>query len=337
MAKKRTSKKSGPVSFSGEERIVVVYGDELFLVNQAMKKLREKLVGIHGEGLDVIHFEGKSAELADVLDEVRSVGLMQQYKLVIVDDADDFVKKYREKLERYVDDVVDIATLALRPKSWNKSWRLSKATVKVGQVIQCEPLSEIEAERWLSGHARDVHEVKLSMGAVGMLVDRLGVDLMRLDSEVAKLGVSVGDGVEVTEKEVEALVGRASNDDAWAIQEALLSGDPVKAVSTLHELLLLSRQPVQLITYFVSDLVRKVHHGANMLKQGKRDFDVCKAMRVWGERQRPFMQAVKRLGAGKSGILLDRLVEMDRKSKSGFGKGDQLLERFCIQFCLSLR
>ena len=338
MAKKRTSKKkAGPVAFEGNERSVVVYGEELFLANQAMKQLREKLEGTQGDELDVIHFNGKTVELSEVLDEVRSFGLMQQYKLVIVDDADDFVKKYREQLERYAEEPVDIATLALRPKSWNNSWRLSKAAAKVGQVIKCEAMSEQDVEKWLGGYAKSAHGLTLSMGAVGMLVDRLGTDLSRLDTEVGKLAVSVGEGESIDEARIEALVGRASNDDPWVIQEALLSGNPERAVRTLRELIELARQPEQLITYFVADLVRKVHHGANMLSQGRREMDVYKEMRIWGERQRPFMNAVRRMGAGKSAILLSRVIDMDRKSKSGYGQADRLLERFCIQFCLTLR
>ena len=57
--------------------------------------LRSALRAGHGE-VEVFRFEGKHATLAEVFDELRGYSLMMTYKLVVVSDADQWVKQHRE-------------------------------------------------------------------------------------------------------------------------------------------------------------------------------------------------------------------------------------------------
>jgi len=337
MAKRKTTKKkSADVSFTGDERIVVLHGEDVFLQGVRLRELKDAVTEEHGE-IESLRFEGKTSQLADVLDELRSFGLMQQHKVVVVEDADPFVTAHREALERYAAEPVDMATLVLRPGKWNKSWKLSKAVDKVGAVVKCEKLSAAEALRWTKERAKAPHNVKITAQAASLLTEHLGADLGRIDSELAKLAVNVGEGGTIEADAVEQLVGFSSDEMAWAIQEALLSGRADDAIGKLHELVELSGQPDVLVTYFVADMMRKLHHAATMLGAGRRDFDICKELRVWGDRQRPFMDAARKLGRHRAAHLLAGLVEMDQRAKSGFGQTVMNLERFCVQFSAALR
>lgn len=322
--------------FTGTERIVVIYGQEPFLRGEAMRRLSRAMEQTHGE-VERIRVEGPGAQLSDVMDELRGMGLMQQHKLVIVDDADDFVKKHREALERYAASPEETATLVLRPNTWQSNTRLSKAAVKVGQVVKCEEVKPWEAQRWLLGHAKERYGAKLETAAADRLIERVGTDLGRLDSEVAKLAVAAGEGQAITVERVDELTGRGSEEQAWAIQEALLSGNAERALGKLHELVDLSGQPDVLVTYFVADLVRKLHHAAVMRGRGERDDQICKTLRVWGDRRQPFMKAAKKLGTRGAAKALAVLVEADSRSKSGYGDAVSHLERFCTRFAAAVR
>ncbi|MBI1375400.1 MAG: DNA polymerase III subunit delta [Phycisphaera sp.] len=337
MAKRgATAKKSGPVSFTGDERIVVLHGEDLFLQREQLRALREAMEEKHGD-VEQLRFEGKSSPLADVLDELRSFGLMQQHKIVVVEDADPFVTTHREALERYAAEPVDMATLVLRPGKWNAAWKLHKAIAKVGAVCKCEAMSPADALNWTKKRAKDEHNAKITAQAASLLVEHLGSDLGRLDSELAKLAVNVGEGGTIEADAVEELVGFSSDEMAWEIQQALLGGRADDAIAKLHELVELSGQPDVLVTYFVADMMRKLHHAAVMLSAGRRDMDICKELRVWGDRSRPFMSAARKLGRHRAAQLLAYLVDLDRRSKSGFGQTMMNLERFCVQFAAAMR
>ncbi|MAE61472.1 MAG: DNA polymerase III subunit delta [Planctomycetaceae bacterium] len=337
MAKQGSRGASGPPQFSGEEMICVIYGPEAYLQRHYLDQLRDAVTKSADADVDVLHFDGPAATLADVLDELRGIGLMQQRKIVIVEDADQFVTQYREALERYADGPTDASTLVLRPGKWNASWKLHKAIVKVGAVAKCEPLKAAAARQWLIQHAEADHGRPLAAEAASALIASLGNDLSRLSSELGKVAASgpVGELIEV--EEVEALVGRASDEEAWEIQAALLSGDAGEAIEIVTELLELSNKPAELLTYFAADLVRKIHHAAVLLDAGEPTGAITKRLKLWPpDRASATLAAARRMGASEAARLLATLVEMDRRAKSGFATADRNLERFGVLFARGL-
>lgn len=210
-----------------------MHGPEQAIQKEKLDELREALSAEHGD-VQRIDFDGKVATLAEVFDEVRGYSLMGGYKLVVVDPADDFVKAHREPLERYAQSPVDHATLVLRSGTWHKG-KLDKHIAKVGAVVKCEPPKPAEAVSRLVNRAKEVHGLTLDRPAASLLVDRLGVHLTRLNTEVDKLAAmagalsakdrsmkSAGTG-RIDRAMVEAAVGKSSDEKAWEVQETLLA------------------------------------------------------------------------------------------------------------------
>src|SRR6476659_2776604 len=83
--------------------------------------------------------DGERAELADVLDELRSFAMFGGAKVVIVRNADEFISRFRESVEDYVNKPSSSATLVLRCTSLPKNQRIYKLIVKAGAVEECEP------------------------------------------------------------------------------------------------------------------------------------------------------------------------------------------------------
>jgi DNA polymerase-3 subunit delta len=337
MAKRsrKSSSAEGP-SFTGDELIVVITGDDNFLIGEYQRQFREAVEKKADGEIDVLTFDGK-AELADVLDELRSVGLMMQTKIVVVTDADEFVTAHREKLERYADDPAAESRLVIRPTKWNAQWRLHKAIEKVGAVAKTGDLTEAAAEKWLIDRAKTMHKRKLKAEAAALLVERIGATLGRLDGELAKVVASAGDRETIEADDVIAVVGRSSEADAWAIQSALLSGDATKAVGTLNDLIDLAGHHEQFMAYWFADLARKMCKASIMAEGRSSDYEICSSLRIWPkDRQKPFMDAVRRLGRRGTTKLLGMITEMDARAKSGSGDARRNLEQICVLLSMRL-
>jgi DNA polymerase III subunit delta len=329
-------------AFPAGTRVGVVFGEEQYLKELKIKALREVLESQHGE-VQVFQFDGKTASLADVLDEVRSYSLMQTYKLVVVNDADVFISgkkaaeegagdeeqegtgSKREALMRYTENPVDHATLIFRSDRWYPG-KLDTAIEGAGggAVIKCEPVSEATAVGWLQERAVEVHGRKIEPRAAGTLVARLGTDLMQLDMELAKLITAAGKDQAVTVELVERMVGKSSEEDAWAIQDAYMKAivdGPANAIEKLHEVIDLSGQPKVLVSYFVVDLMRKLHTGAVMRSRGAGDQDIVRELKFFGERAMLIGPVLRKLNPRKTALMLDRAMELDMRSKTGYGDG----------------
>ena len=347
----RTSKAAADLDAS--VRVLALHGPEQAIQKEKLDEVRAALEAEHGD-LQRIDFDGKVATLAEVFDEVRGYSLMGGYKLVVVDPADDFVKAHREPLERYAKSPVDHATLVLRAGTWHRG-NLDKLIAKVGAVIKCEPPKPAEAVSRLVRRAQDVHGITLDRPAASLLVDRLGVHLTRLYTEVDKLAAmagalsakgrsmkSAGTG-RIDRAMVESAVGKSSDEKAWEVQETLLAAmrpagrgsrggtDGGALIEKVRELIDLGGQPEVLVMYFVADLARKLAVGGQMLAAGEGEPAIAKALKLWGGRQRSFMEVLRALGPDGGTRLLELALTADARSKSGFGSAARNLEGLCVQ------
>lgn len=342
MARKLPAKS---VELDARVRVLALHGPEEAIKKEKIDQVRAALEAEHGQ-VQKFDFDGKVATLADVFDELRGYSLMGGYKLVVVDPAEDFVKAHREPLERYAQSPVDHATLVLRAGTWHRG-NLDKNINKVGAVIKCEPPKPAEAVSRLVARAKELHGMKLDRPAASLLVDRLGVHLTRLNTEVDKLaamaGALSGEGKSlksagvIDRAMVEQAVGKSSDEKAWEVQESILAAmssrqaSGGRIVSKVRELIDLGGQPEILVMYFVADLARKLAVGGQMLAAGEPEGAVAKALKLWGPRQRVFMEVLRAVGPDGGAALLDKALTADARSKSGFGPAGRNLEGLCVQ------
>ncbi len=343
---KRTTRTSSASPFNAETRICVLHGPDAMIKRQHLDALRGVLEAAHGE-VETFRHDGKSCELADVLDDLRSYSLMQQYKNVIVDDAESFVKTHREALGRYAAAPVDHATLVLRSDRWNRG-NLDKAIQKVGTLIKCEALKPAAARTWLIERAKTHHQCALSSQAAGRLIERLGTDLGRLDSEVGKLVLMAGPDQAIDAALINQVVGRSSDEEAYAVQTVLLTslaaarssgrGDAAAGpiIEKIHEVVDLSRRSDFLVGYYIADAVRKLHQGLTMKQQGQSPSAIARQLPFWGPSEQAFVRLLGRLDADRTGALFDAAVDADARAKSGFGDLVGNAEGFCVRLVAAM-
>lgn len=334
MAKRSASKSSAPAP-GPEHRVVLLTGKELFLHSEHTERVRESLRSAHGD-VDVVRFDGTTVEPAAVLDECRTFGLMQQHKLVVVDQADQFVKEtHRPMVERYVTSPSDAATLVLRAETWHKG-KLDGMIEKCGIIVRCDAVTAGEASRWAVARCAQEHGATLEPEAAQLLVERLGTDLGRLDSEMAKLALNAmtpaGKPGKVTAALVGELVGRSREEEVWVIQSALLSRDPAVAIGAVRDAIEVSRHPTVLVSWACVDLARKVHGAAQGLASGARPFDLVKALRLWGSSQEAVLSAARRVAPGRAAALLRDAIRADVRQKTGVGEPQRILEALALRF-----
>src|SRR6476620_11902269 len=113
--------------------VYALVGPDSFL---QLEKLRE-ILSLMPKDVQRVDADGERAELADVLDELRSFAMFGGAKLVVVRDADEFISRFREQLEDYVANPSPSGTLVLRLNSLPANQRIYKAIAKTGKIEDC--------------------------------------------------------------------------------------------------------------------------------------------------------------------------------------------------------
>ena len=279
-------------------------------------------------GSNRIDLDGERASLSDVLDEVRSFAMFGGGKVVVVQNADAFLTRFREQLEEYVADPSDSATLVLRLESLPANQRIHKAIMKTGKVEVCEAPKDLA--KWAIDRGRSAHQLTISLDAAKMLADLIGDDLGRMDNELAKLALSVKGG-KVGPQDIATSVVFQREQQMSEMTNALAAGRPAEAMKKWRQLIQTDSSAEFRAVTWLAIWLTNVRKALAMRKTGMDTFAIAQALRIWPrEMQGPFFQTANALGEAGVTRAMDMLAEIDRQSKSGVGDAAGNVERFIL-------
>lgn len=308
--------------------ICVVYGKNAYLRRRKLDKtVKRELAGSDPSG-SLIRVEGERAEAAAVLDDVRTYSLLGERRVVIVDDADAFVSRNRQALERYAADPADSGCLILSCTVFDARTRLFKAVKKIGELIDCKPLSGQALIQWLIDSAADVHGKKISPQAARCLFDHVGTEQERLDQELSKLVLYVGDRAAITPGDIEALVGRYREQAVFAVTDAIAVGDTATALSAWQQVLATDRAAPGRAIGGLAWGLRRLLEARRRLDQGASLPSL--ARECWTDVD-VFERRMKRCSVHRLEDQLTDLLAADVDSKTGLGNVGTAVEKIIVK------
>jgi len=318
--------------------VCVLFGDEPFLRRQSLLQIRSAVLGYDDGDFSLSTFEGPKSELRDVLDELATVAMFGGGKrLVVVEQADEFVSRYRQELEDYVTRPSPAGVLVLDLKSFPGNTRLFKAVSADGAAIDCNAPAAARVTRWLAARAKQAHQVQLPQPAAEMLLEMVGPELGLLDQELAKLALLAGDQRRITPEMVSRSVGGWRAKTAWQMLDAALDGHAAEALGQLDRLLASGEQPIGILAQ-ISASLRRFAAATRLVLQAEaagRRVQLRAALQQAGIRSFVLKKAegqLRRLGRQRGSQLYDWLLQADLDLKGASALPPRsILERLIIR------
>ncbi len=308
--------------------VYALVGSDVFLQLQKQTEILQE-ASADAQRIDI---DGERAELAEVLDELRSFAMFGGHKLVIVRDADDFVSRFREPLEKYLASPVDSATLVLRCEVLQKNTRIYKLIDKLGGVCVCEPPRELMG--WITNRARTAHGITLTVETSRLLADLVGNDLGRLDNEMAKLAISAKTS-RITPEDISGSIAFQKELEMAELTNALTAGNAEEAVRRWRHLIQLDPASEYRVFTWLAIWLVGVQKALRMKKQGRGNMDICQEAKIWKhELKEPFIRTIVKLGEEGAEKALAQLAEVEYQSKTGVGDAAENVERFLLSLPL---
>ena len=306
--------------------VYALVGADAYLQAQRLVEILEAFP----KDLQRIDLDGEKAELADVLDELRSFAMFGGGKLVVVRNADAFITRFREQLENYLAEPSSSGTLILRVASLPSNQRIHKLIQKVGAVEKCDPPKAAELPRWIIAHAKSTHQLIVNLDAAQILADLIGDDLGRLDNELAKLALQSDTG-KLEAKDVRNGVAFQREQEMWDMTNEIAAGHADKALRRWRQLVQLDSSAEFRAVTWLGMWLEKVSQAVAMKRNGMNGFAIASALKIWPrELQEPFMKTADKLGENGLAKAVDLLVEIDHQSNSGVGNAADNVERFLL-------
>jgi DNA polymerase III subunit delta len=300
--------------------VYALVGDDSFLQMQHLGEIL-KQAPKEAARIDV---DGERAQLSDVFDELRSFAMFGGAKIVVMRNADDFITRFREQLEEYLEHPSSSATLVMRVKSLPGNQRIAKLIAKAGVVEKCEPPKEYELPGWITQRAKTVHKINISPDAARLLADRIGADLGRLDNELAKLALTCGDKAITTDNVFDCVVFQREQ-EMWDMTNELALGRPAEALKRWRQLMQCDPtcefRAVTWLTMWLEEVGLILSGGSTQKIAWK-----------YKDRLPQVIKTAKSFGKERYARAVDLLAEVDRRSKSGLGDASENVERFIVSF-----
>ena len=309
--------------------VVALFGVQRFLKIAAVRELARRV--LDDDDAAPSRVDGTTAPLANVLSELATVSMFGGRRLVVLENADEFVTAHRAALEKYVASPAKGGVLVLDVKTWPKTTKLAKAVAKTGLELECSELGGSELRRWLTATAQQEHAIVLTDDAAELLASLAGPDLGLLDRELAKLADYAAQAGEITAVDVAKLVGGERAETTFVMLDHVRDGNPAAALIELDRLLRSGEAALRMMGG-ITFVYRKLAVAADLMRRGTPARAAVRQAGVFPKAQEPSAAYLQRLGPQVGGRFFEYILEADAALR-GFGRLPErvVLERLIVK------
>lgn len=311
---------SPPASVPG---LVALAGGERLLKQQVNVWLRQQVLS--DPDSSETRLTGRDASWTQVADDLATLSMWGERRLIIVEDADEFVTRHRAALEKLTAKPPKHAVLVLDVKTWPKTTKLAKLFETHGLNVECSELKGVDLQKWLTGPLAQQYGKSLQRPAAQLLVELVGDNLSLLDQEVAKLAAYVGPRGEITAADVRALVVNWRVETTWAMTDAVRDGRLGDALDCLAQLLQSGEAALKLLGGIAYSF-RKFAAAVELARSQPLE-QALRAAGVFPQAIAPAAAYLRRIGRPEAERILSRLLTAEARLKGA----SRLPERIILE------
>jgi DNA polymerase-3 subunit delta len=215
--------------------LLLLHGDNDLAIDEAVGAERAPF-----ETADVLTLDGPEVPLPALSEACMTAGLFDPQRLVIVRGLHERGRGARktgaqlEEIKGILQSVPPTTTVLLVCKGMEADHQLARDVRDAGGEVRAytTPRKQ-DLPRWVVGRGRR-HHLRVDPAAAELLVELVGSNVVRLDTEMDKLAAYAGEEQRLTPSMVELLVGAVSQDSIFALVDAIAAGDRARALHLLH-------------------------------------------------------------------------------------------------------
>ena len=310
--------------------IYVFAGKDECLVNARCQDFVEHLTEPSQRATGLFTADAAQVSAADVLDELRTVPFLTAKRIVVLKNADQFISKNRDLLEKYFENPCPTGIFVLTVSSWPSRTKLAQKLPQVGKLIDVKEPKSWQLPGRLAEYASDAHGKKLNKDAAELLIELVGDELTRLYSELDKLALFTDNEKTISVAHVESLIGHNRMYGAFEVIDAVTAGETAEAVARLRNMFAEDKTAEFKVVGAFAFHFRKMYNAKALLEKGLSISAVAGALRVWSNKE-GFFRQLDRVTLRQLAENLQELAWIDYAMKTGQTKAPVAMERLVLK------
>ena len=220
-----------------QQQLLPVYlalGEDVLKRRTIIDRLRKRVESIGDFEFNHDVFDGQSSSGSEIAISCNTLPFASSLRLVEVSHVDKLSKMDSDVLVAYLSAPCQSTVLLLSGDKLPKNSRLYKAVAEVGKesIIDCAPMKRYELEKALRSIAVS-HGFTMTSAAATKLIDLVGEDTARLDSELRQLALAHRGPDPLSEWELSNLVARTNEAKPWDFVDAFSRRDIASCLSLI--------------------------------------------------------------------------------------------------------
>lgn len=234
-------------------------------------------------------------------------------------DGADALKQFAAQMKSQALDAPDTVVCIILPrldgKTKTSAW--FSALDEVGMAIQIDSLDRSQLPQWIIGRLKNQNQ-EVEPGAEGMralefIANQVEGNLIAAHQEIQKLGLLYPNG-KLTEEQIRTAILKVARYNVFELTEAMLAGDLAR-LNRMLDGLKGEGEPLVLILWSVTEELRLLSKLKAASDAGESVQQLMRANRVWGNKERLYPNALRRIQPLKLRRAMQVAAGLDRQVK----------------------
>lgn len=312
--------------------VYLIYGDEELLLERAVRRLRDRVAEVADLDFNFDVFEGESADADAIVAAANTLPFMSERRLVVVRDVDKMPTPGLNVLAGYAADPAPHAVVVLVARKLARNTRLFKAVQAMGGAYEYTAPKPAEYPNLVVEMFSERGKTVTPDAALAV-VQAVGRDLRRLESEVEKVAAFSGETESLTRADIEGVLSIVAPVSVFDFLDAVGNRDCRASLRTLADLLG-QGESVHGVHAMATRQIRTLLSARALLDRGMKSFAVGRELGLRKDWQvRRTVAQAERFEGRELVDLLRGAAATEMVMKTGAGDPRLAFERWVVGVC----
>ena len=202
-------------------------GEEPYYIDKISNFIEHQVLDEGEKGFNQTVVYGNETDINNIIDAAKRYPMMANYQVVMIKEAQNLKKI--EELEHYISNPLEstILVICYKYKKIDKRKNFAKLLTQKGIMFESKKLYDNQIPDWINAHVSKKN-YRISPPATMMLSEYLGNDLSKIENEIEKITINIGEGQEITKDLIEKYVGISKDFNFFELNDAISKRDILK-------------------------------------------------------------------------------------------------------------
>lgn len=316
-------------------RLYVFHGEEMFLLNYYLGKLKSLLIDELTESFNYHRLTNETFDVQAFVDAVENLPMLADFSMVQVDDIDVFKlsEDARNKICEILSDIPEYCTVVFTYET--VEWKLDKRYKKLaaafsdnGSIVEFPKQEQRDLISWITRHFL-TNKKRITPDLCAYLIELTGGTMTALAGEISKICAYSG-ADEICKADIDAVVEPVMDAVVFQMTDMLSAGQFTKALEKLQQLLKMQQEPIAILGAIGMHL-RRISTARVLLDNGRPAAELVSLYGMSDYAARKTMDTCRRFRPDFCKKTAELILETDYRMKTSFDEQERLLELLLLQ------